>query len=176
MAIGLHDLKPPAGSTHRRKRLGRGIGSGHGKTSGKGHKGNKARGQVNPNFEGGQTPLHRRLPQLRGFKPVNKKQYALVNLSVLEERFAAGEEITPEALIARGVLRDLHDGLKILGDGDVTKKFTVRAHKFSKSAQEKLQAAGGTAEILPSAGKRKTVTRAAAEAVRASSGEAAEAK
>jgi large subunit ribosomal protein L15 len=149
MPIGIHNLKPAEGSTHRRKRVGRGIGSGHGKTSGRGHKGNKARGQVNPNFEGGQTPLHRRLPQRKGFKPVNKKIYALVNLYTLEENFDAGAEITPESLVASGLVRNLRDGLKILGDGAVNKKFTVRAHKFSRSAQEKLQAAGGTVELLP---------------------------
>ena len=150
MPIGLHNLKPAEGSTHRRKRIGRGIGSGHGKTSTRGHKGNKARGQVNPNFEGGQTPLHRRLPQLRGFKPVNKKYYALVNVDVLQEQFEDGAEITPETLVASGVLRDIHDGLKILGNGEVSKKFTVRAHKISQSAQEKLTAAGGTVEVLKS--------------------------
>jgi len=148
MPIGLHNLKPADGSTHKRKRIGRGIGSGHGKTSTRGHKGNKARGQINPNFEGGQTPLHRRLPQLRGFKPVNKKYYALVNVNVLQESFDDGAEITPETLVASGVLRDIHDGLKILGDGEVSKKFTVKAHKFSQSAQEKLTAAGGTVEVL----------------------------
>ena len=148
MPIGLHNLKPAVGSTHRRKRVGRGIGSGHGKTSTRGHNGNKARGQVNPNFEGGQTPLHRRLPQKRGFKRVNKKIYALVNLSELESRFEAGSEITPDILIATGVVRDLHHGLKILGNGEVSKKFTVHAHKFSQSAQEKLEAAGGTVEVL----------------------------
>jgi large subunit ribosomal protein L15 len=153
MAIGLHNLKPAAGSTHRKKRIGRGIGSGHGKTSTRGHKGAKARGQVNPNNEGGQTPLHRRLPQLRGFKPVNKKHYALVNIDVLEEHFDAGTEITPEVILATGLLRDIRDGLKVLGNGEVTKSFTVRAHKFSQGAQEKLQAAGGTVEILPTGRK-----------------------
>ncbi len=148
MSIGLHNLKPAPGSTHRRKRVGRGIGSGHGKTSTRGHKGNKARGQVNPNFEGGQTPLHRRLPQVRGFKPVNKKFYALVNLSDIESVFEAGAEVNPETLIATGILRDIRDGIKILGDGEVTKSFKVSAHKFSKSAQEKLSAAGGSIEIL----------------------------
>lgn len=148
MPIGLHTLKPADGSTHRRKRIGRGIGSGHGKTSTRGHKGNKARGQINPNFEGGQTPLHRRLPQLRGFKPVNKKIYALVNVDTLQERFDEGAEVTPEALLASGILRDIHDGLKILGNGEVSKKFIVRAHKFSESAQEKLTAAGGTVIVL----------------------------
>jgi large subunit ribosomal protein L15 len=153
MAIGIHELKPAVGSTHRRKRVGRGIGSGHGKTSTRGNKGNKARGQINPNFEGGQTPLHRRLPQVRGFKPVNKKVYALVNLNTLEARFEEGEEVTPEALIARGIVRDLHHGLKVLGDGELKKKLTVRAHKFSQSAQEKITAAGGTAETLAKEGK-----------------------
>src|SRR5579871_498481 len=102
MPIGLHNLKPAPGSTHRKKRIGRGIGSGHGKTSTRGHKGAKARGQINPNNEGGQTPLHRRLPQLRGFKPVNKKHYALVNVDLLEEHFAADTEISPESLLASG--------------------------------------------------------------------------
>ena len=148
MAFGIHDLKPDAGSTQKRKRIGRGIGSGHGKTSTRGHKGNKARGQINPNFEGGQTPLHRRLPHLRGFKPVNKKVYALVNLHVLEERFEAGTVITPDLLMSEGIVRDLHDGLKVLGTGEVSKALTVHAHKFSASAQEKLTAAGGTAEML----------------------------
>src|SRR5579862_3972825 len=148
MPIGLHDLKPNVGATQRRKRIGRGIGSGHGKTSTRGHKGAKARGQVNPNMEGGQTPLHRRLPQLRGFKPVNKKYYALLNVQELNAHFADGAEVTPETVISSGLLRDLHAGLKILGNGEINKKLTVRAHKFSKSAIEKLQAAGGSAEVL----------------------------
>jgi len=143
----IHDLKPAPGSRKRRKIVGRGPGSGHGKTSGRGHKGNKARGQVNPNFEGGQTPLHRRLPQLRGFKPVNKKYYAVVNVGALED-FEAGTEVTPELLVERRFLRDKDENLKILGDGRLTKKLTVRAHKFSRSAIAKIQAAGGTAEAL----------------------------
>lgn len=154
MPIGLHTLKPAEGSTHRRKRIGRGIGSGHGKTSTRGHKGNKARGQINPNFEGGQTPLHRRLPQLRGFKPVNKKAYALINVDALEEQFEDGAEVTPDILLARGILRDIYDGLKILGNGEVSKKLTVRAHKFSQSAQEKLTAAGGTVVVLAAERKK----------------------
>src|SRR5580698_11076203 len=117
--MNLKDIKPAAGSTHRKKRIGRGIGSGHGKTSTRGHKGAKARGQVNPNLEGGQTPLHRRLPQIRGFKPVNKKFYALVNLSDIESAFPAGAVVNPETLVAAGVLRDMRDGLKVLGDGEV---------------------------------------------------------
>jgi large subunit ribosomal protein L15 len=143
----LHDLRPAAGSTKRRKKVGRGPGSGHGKTSTRGHNGQKAREQVNPNFEGGQTALHRRLPQVRGFKPVNKKDYAIINVSDLQ-RFDAETEVTPELLIERGVIRDIRDGVKVLGDGEITKKLTVRAARFSKSAIEKLQAAGGAAEVL----------------------------
>ncbi len=143
----IHDLKPAPGSTHRRKKIGRGPGSGHGKTSTRGHNGQKSREQVNPNFEGGQTALHRRLPQLRGFKPVNKKDYAIVNVGDLN-RFDAGTEVTPDLLIERSVIRDIRDGVKILGDGRITRKLTVRANKFSQSAIEKLQAAGGAAEVL----------------------------
>ena len=143
----LHDLKPALGSTKRRKVVGRGPGSGHGKNSTRGHKGHKKHGQVNANFEGGQTPLHRRLPHLRGFKAVNKKIYAVVNVGSLEE-FDVGTEVTPDSLVAAGVLRDIRDGLKILGDGDLTKKLTVKAHRFSKSAIEKLEKAGGTAQKL----------------------------
>ncbi len=154
MPIGLHTLKPAEGSTHRRKRIGRGIGSGHGKTSTRGHKGNKARGQINPNFEGGQTPLHRRLPQLRGFKPVNKKEYALINVDALQEQFEDGAEVTPDILLARGILRDIYDGLKILGNGEVSRKLTVRAHKFSQSAQDKITAAGGTVVVLATERKK----------------------
>jgi large subunit ribosomal protein L15 len=168
MPIGLHNLTPAEGSTQRRKRVGRGIGSGHGKTSGRGHKGNKARGQVNPNFEGGQTPLHRRLPQLRGvrsrnphgFHNLRDRSYAIVNLDVLESHFQAGDEITPQTLHDHGLVRDVNLGtqetrwkprVKILGNGDVTKKFTVHAHKFSRSAQQKLEAAGGVAQLLAEA-------------------------
>ena len=154
MPIGLHTLKPAEGSTHRRKRIGRGIGSGHGKTSTRGHKGNKARGQINPNFEGGQTPLHRRLPQLRGFKPVNKKAYALINVDALQEQFEDGAEVTPDILLERGILRDIYDGLKILGNGEVSRKLTVRAHKFSQSAQDKITAAGGTVVVLAAERKK----------------------
>ena len=143
----IHDLSPAPGATKRAKRVGRGPGSGHGKTSTRGHNGHKARGNPNPHFEGGQTPLHRRLPHLRGFKAVNKKQYAIVNLGALDA-LEADTEVTPELLMDRGIVRDLHDGLKILGNGDLTKKLTVKAHKFSKSAVEKLRAAGGAAEVL----------------------------
>ena len=145
----LHDLRPAKGATHERKRVGRGIGSGMGKTSTKGHKGQKARSGASPRlgFEGGQTPLHRRLPQRAGFRNVNRKEYAVVNLDDLE-RFEAGTEINPELLINCGIVKSPKDGIKILGNGDLTKALIVRANKFSKTAEEKLKAAGGTAEVL----------------------------
>lgn len=143
----IQELAPAEGSTHRRKVIGRGPGSGHGKTSGRGYNGNKARGQVNPNFEGGQTPLHRRLPQLRGFKPVNKITYAVVNVGILND-FDDGIDVTPEVLAEIGLIRGAEEAIKILGFGEITKKLTVRAHKFSKQAVEKIQAAGGTVEKL----------------------------
>jgi large subunit ribosomal protein L15 len=147
----LEDLYPAPGSTHKSKRVGRGSGSGQGKTAGKGHKGQKARSgqKPRPGFEGGQTPLHRRLPQRAGFRNVNRKVYAVVNLDDLEGKFDAGTEVTPELLISSGLVGGgIMDGIKILGDGEITKSLTVRAHKFSKSAEEKLKAAGGTAEVL----------------------------
>lgn len=144
----LHDLKPAEGSRKNRKRVGRGIGSGHGKTSGRGHKGQNARsgGGVRPGFEGGQTPIYRRLPK-RGFKNPNRKEYAIVNLSTLN-RFEEGTEVTPALLKNAGVVKNFKDGLKILGDGELTVKLHVKAHKFSKSAQEKITAVGGTAEVI----------------------------
>jgi large subunit ribosomal protein L15 len=145
--MNLTDLAPAPGSTHRKKRIGRGPGSGKGTTAGKGHKGQKARTQVNPNFEGGQTPLHRRLPQLRGFKPVNKVVFAVVNLELLEA-FDDGNVVDPAALISAGMVRSEDDKVKILGDGVLTKKLTVKADAFSKSAAEKVVAAGGTVEVL----------------------------
>lgn len=145
----LNDLHPAPGSTHPKKRIGRGLGSGQGKTAGKGSKGQKARAGRNPRlgFEGGQTPLHRRLPQRRGFRNITRKEYAVVNLDDLNA-FEAGTEITPDLLMTSGAVKRLKDGIKILGDGEITKALTVRAHKFSKSAQEKLTAAGGTVEVL----------------------------
>jgi len=144
----LHELKPAEGSTKKRKRVGRGIGSGHGKTSGRGHKGQNARsgGGVRPGFEGGQTPIYRRLP-IRGFHNRNRKEYAIVNLSTLS-RFEEGTEVTPELLQKLGIVKNLKDGLKILGDGDLSIKLHVKAHKFSKSAQEKITAVGGTTEVI----------------------------
>jgi large subunit ribosomal protein L15 len=145
----LQDLRPAPGATHKRKRVGRGMGSGMGKTSTRGHKGQKSRAGATPRlgFEGGQTPLHRRLPQRAGFRNVNRKEYAIVNLDDLE-RFEAGTEITPELLIGSGAVKSEKDGVKVLGNGEITKALTVRAHKFSKSAEEKLKAAGGTVEVL----------------------------
>jgi large subunit ribosomal protein L15 len=145
----LDDLHPAPGATHSRKRVGRGTGSGQGCTAGRGHKGQKARksGGTRPGFEGGQTPLYRRLPQRRGFRNANRKEYAVVNLEDLE-RFEAGTEVTPELLAESGLVNKTLDGIKILGDGEITKALTVRAHKFSKTAEEKLKSAGCTVEVL----------------------------
>jgi large subunit ribosomal protein L15 len=145
--MNLSDLKPNEGSTHRRKRIGRGIGSGWGKTAGRGTKGMKSRDTVPATFEGGQTPLHRRLPQKRGFTPLFKKFYAIVNINALE-RFDDGVVVTPELLLETRVVGELKDGVKILGNGELTKKLTVKAHHFSKSAQEKITALGGTFETI----------------------------
>jgi large subunit ribosomal protein L15 len=145
--LNLHELHPAPGSTKSKKRLGRGIGSGQGKTAGRGHKGQKARNTVRPGFEGGQTPLHRRLPLRRGFRNPFKKEYAIVNLSRLAV-FEAGTVVTPELLQERRIVDDIKDGIKVLGDGELAKPITVRAHRFSKSAEEKLKACGGTAEVI----------------------------
>lgn len=144
----LHTLKPAEGSRKARKRVGRGHGSGHGKTSGRGHKGQNARsgGGVRPGFEGGQNPIYRRLPK-RGFKNPNRKVYAIVNLKKLDQ-FAEGTEVTPELLVEKGVVKNLKDGVKILGDGDLSKRLTVKAHKFSRSAEEKITAVGGATEVI----------------------------
>ncbi len=143
----LHELKPAEGSSHARKRVGRGHGSGHGKTAGRGHKGQNARsgGGVRPGFEGGQNPVFRRLPK-RGFTNVNRKEYAVVNLHDLN-RFEDGSEVTPQALIESGLVKNPKDGIKILGDGELKVKLTVKADKFSQSAVEKIEAAGGKIEV-----------------------------
>jgi large subunit ribosomal protein L15 len=146
--MNLGDLRPPKGATHRRNRVGRGIGSGNGKTCGRGSKGQRSRGTVPAGFEGGQTPLHKRLPQKRGFTNRFKKEYAIVNLGRLAEQFESGAEVTPEILVERRVIRKKKDGVKILGVGELPHPLTVRAHRFSKSAEEKLRAAGGTAEVI----------------------------
>ena len=146
--MDLSNLQPAPGSHRNRKRIGRGHGSGTGKTSGKGHKGQKARagGSVKPGFEGGQMPLQRRLPK-RGFNPLTRKEYALVNLRDLE-LFEAGSVVDIEAMGKAGLVGQIKDGVKILGDGELTKALTVKAHKFSQSAQEKIAAAGGNVEVL----------------------------
>jgi large subunit ribosomal protein L15 len=144
----LVDLRPADGATKRGKRVGRGIGSGHGKTCCRGHKGDKARGSTKPGFEGGQTPLHRRLPHKRGFNNILfRKNYAIINMAELD-RFEAGTVVTPELLIESKVIREIRDGLKVLGDGELAKSLTVKASKFSKTAEEKIKAAGGTVEVL----------------------------
>jgi large subunit ribosomal protein L15 len=144
----LHELSPAPGSKHAKKRVGRGIGSGMGKTSTRGSKGQWARsgGGVRLGFEGGQNPLYRRLPK-RGFKNFNRVEYAIVNLEDLNQ-FAAGTEVTPEALIESGVVKNPKDGIKILGNGELTVSLTVKANKFSQSAVEKIQAAGGKSEVI----------------------------
>ncbi|UFS68750.1 50S ribosomal protein L15 [Geomonas sp. RF6] len=144
----LNTIKPAAGSNKNRKRIGRGTGSGHGKTATKGHKGQKARsgGSVKPGFEGGQMPMHRRLPK-RGFNPLTKKVYAVVNLCQLDV-FEAGSVVDVEALVKGGFVGSIQDGIKILGTGEVTKALTVKAHKFSGSAREKITAAGGSIEEI----------------------------
>lgn len=144
----LHELHPAEGSTKKAYRKGRGAGSGNGKTAGRGHKGQWARsgGGVRPGFEGGQMPLARRLPK-RGFNNIFGTTYAPVNVSALE-RFEDGTEVTTELLIETGVVTRVYDGIKILGDGSITKKLTVKAAAFSASAKEKIEAAGGKAEVI----------------------------
>ncbi len=146
----LHDLKPNPGAKHRRKRLGCGESSGHGKTSGKGHKGQKARsgGSIRPGFEGGQMPLIRRLPK-RGFNNVNFKiAYGIVNLDDLEKRFDDGVAINEKLLRGAGVIRGTLDGIKVLGRGEVKKKFHLEVDSISTSAREKIEKAGGTITLI----------------------------
>jgi large subunit ribosomal protein L15 len=148
MSMQLNTVKPAAGSTKNRKRIGRGIGSGHGKTATKGHKGQKARsgGSVKPGFEGGQMPMQRRLPK-RGFLPPEATEYVVINVAQLDV-FEAGSTVDLAALMSKGLLSTLKDGVKILGKGTITKALTVKAHKFSASAREMIVAAGGTAEEI----------------------------
>jgi len=143
----LHELQPAIGSTTAPKRLGRGVGSGLGKTSGKGHKGAKARsgGGKRPGFEGGQMPLTRRLPK-RGFTNIYRKEYAGVNVSALNI-FEDGTEVTSEVLMNAGLVKKVQAGVKILGGGDLTKKLTVKVEKVTASAKEKIEAAGGQVEV-----------------------------
>jgi large subunit ribosomal protein L15 len=153
----LEDLRPAPGSVKRRKRVGRGPGSGHGKTSTKGQKGQKSRsgGGASPGFEGGQMPLYRRLPK-RGFLPYGgKAEFAIVNVGDLSDRFAAGSVVDPDALAgSRLIHKSGRSAVKVLGDGAVAHALTVRAHKVSESAKQKLEAAGGRVEILPARGER----------------------
>ena len=144
----LHDLKPAVGATTAPKRLGRGTGSGLGKTSGKGHKGAKARsgGGKRPGFEGGQMPLTMRLPK-RGFTNKWRVEYATVNVDRLNI-FEDGEVVSPVELVQAGILKNVQDGVKILGNGEITKKLTVQANKFSETAKEKIEAAGGKVEVF----------------------------
>ncbi|AEX85277.1 50S ribosomal protein L15 [Marinitoga sp. 1135] len=150
MSLKISDLRPAEGSRKVAKRTGRGWSSGLGKTGGKGHKGQKSRGKgkVRPSFEGGQTPLFRRIPKYGFTNAPFKKVYAIVNVSVLENRFEANEEVTPEKLLEKGILKKLNDGVKILGNGELTKPLTVKAHAFSKKAQEKIVSAGGKVEVI----------------------------
>lgn len=145
----LHELQPAEGSVKDVKRIGRGHGSGNGKTAGKGHKGQKARsgGSIRPGFEGGQMPLQRRMPK-RGFNNIFANEYAEINVSVLEARFEDGAVVDAEALLASGAIKDAKDGIKVLGNGEITKKLTVKAAKFTAAAQEKIEKAGGKAEVM----------------------------
>jgi large subunit ribosomal protein L15 len=147
--MDLSKLRPAPGSTHAKKRVGRGPGSGLGKTAGRGNKGAKSRAgfKVKRGFEGGQMPLHRRVPK-RGFTNTFRKEYAVVNLDQLDARFVAGATVTPDSLREAGLVRSRHAPIKVLGRGEVTKALTVQAHKFSGKAAEKLAASGGKAEAL----------------------------
>jgi len=149
MSTHIGTLSPPRGARNRRKRIGTGMGSGHGKTSTRGEKGQRSRAgsRIRSGFEGGQMPLHRRLPK-RGFTNIFKKRYAIVNLGDLD-RFTAGEKVTPELLAKKGLMKRLGDGLKVLGEGELKAPLHIAAQMFSKAALEKIQRAGGTAEVIP---------------------------
>ena len=147
--MALHNLRKPKGSTHSKKRVGRGQGSGQGKTAGRGHKGAQSRSgyHFKRGFEGGQMPLHRRVPK-RGFNNPTRVEYDVINLDTLSERFDAGAVVTPEALREKGLLPTRRNPVKVLGRGEITKALTVKVHKFSGTAAEKIAAAGGQAEAL----------------------------
>ena len=144
----LHNLKPSPGSKKKRKRVGRGSGSGQGTTAGRGMNGQNSRsgGGTKPGFEGGQMPLYRRIPK-RGFTNIFQKEYAIVNLETLNQ-FDDNEEVTVELLLENNIIKKELDGIKILGNGEINKKLTVKAHKFSKAAKEKIEAVGGKAEVI----------------------------
>ena len=145
----LHELTPAEGSTKVAKRIGRGHGSGNGKTAGKGHKGQKARsgGSIRPGFEGGQMPLQRRVPK-RGFNNIFAAKAAIVNLGDIDERFEAGAVVDAQSLMDCGLVKDCKNGVKVLGNGEMTKSLTIQAKSFSKSAQDKIEGAGGKAEVI----------------------------
>lgn len=145
----LHDLKSAPGARKKRKRVGRGPGSGNGKTAGKGHKGQKARAGYSRRlgFEGGQTPIHRRLPR-RGFNHENRSPYAIINLDVIEAAFEAGADVNVDTIVSAGLAKAARGGIKILGRGELTKKLNVKVQAISPGAQEKIVAAGGTVEIV----------------------------
>jgi large subunit ribosomal protein L15 len=149
MPLSLNNLKPAAGSTHKKKRVGRGPGSGLGKTAGRGHKGQKSRSGYSsrPGFEGGQMPLQRRLPK-RGFTNIFKKQWIEISLAKIESNFNAGDDVTPEILHERGLIKKAKHDLVILGSGDISKALNISAHRFTKAAREKIEKAGGTANAI----------------------------
>jgi large subunit ribosomal protein L15 len=152
MAIGLNNLRPAAGSTHKKKRMGRGPGSGLGKTAGRGNKGQKSRSGYSSKigFEGGQMPLQRRLPK-RGFTNIFKKQWTEVSLATLDSSFEANAEVTPEVMHERGVIAKGKRDVVVLGTGEVTKALKISAHRFTKSARAKIEQAGGTATLITKA-------------------------
>src|SRR5919106_6017064 len=149
MGISLNTLKPAKGSTHKKKRVGRGPGSGLGKTAGRGHKGQKSRSGYasRPGFEGGQMPLQRRLPK-RGFTNIFKKKWIEVSLSALERSFEANEEVTPDLLHERGLIKKGRRDVVVLGTGEISKALRISAHRFTKSAREKIEKAGGAATLI----------------------------
>lgn len=145
----LHELSPAAGSKKEVKRIGRGAGSGQGKTAGKGHKGQKARAGrgMRPGFEGGQMPLQRRVPK-RGFVNIFGKEFSIVNVSALDQSFEGGAVVDIDALIEKGLVKKVLDGVKILGNGEISKKLTVQVNAYSEAAKQKIEAAGGKAEVI----------------------------
>jgi large subunit ribosomal protein L15 len=149
MALSLNNLRPAKGSTHRKKRLGRGPGTGLGKTSGRGEKGQKSRSgySMKIGFEGGQMPLHRRLPK-RGFTNIFKKKWIEVSLAALEQAFANDDEVTPEVMHRRGIIKKAKHDIVVLGNGEVSKSLKVSAHRFTKSAREKIEKAGGAVTVI----------------------------
>ena len=148
---GLHELKPARGAKRPRRRVGRGDGSGRGTYSGKGNKGQNARGGAPYLFEGGQLPLIKRLPHMRGFTPRNRVEYVPVNLAQLESLFEAGDDVTPEILLEHRIVRRKQDPIKVLGNGEFSKKLNITAHAFSQAARDKIEKAGGSATVVKTA-------------------------